>query len=55
MEYFRGRAVEITSTLKTAFPPRAKIIESAFAAHARGEYELCIPVFFAQADGICQN
>lgn len=55
VEYFRGRVADIAGTLKTAFPRRARIIEKAFAAHARGEYELCIPVFLAQADGICQD
>ncbi len=30
-----------------------KAISSAFKAHARGEYELSIPVFLTQIDGIC--
>ena len=55
VEYFRERVPEITKAFKAAHPHRSKIVEAALAAHARGEYELSIPVFLAQADGICQE
>ncbi len=55
VEYFRERSAGISAALQEAFPRRAKIIDAAFAAHARGEYELSIPVFLSQADGICQE
>jgi hypothetical protein len=43
----------IENRIVSKFPHRAKIINSAFSAHKRGEYELSIPIFFAQTDGIC--
>jgi len=52
-EYFRERADGIATALKVAFPRRERVLGAAFAAHARGEFELSIPVFLAQADGIC--
>ena len=55
VDYFRERLPEISERLATEFPPRRKILKAAFDAHARGEYELSIPVFLAQADGICQE
>jgi hypothetical protein len=55
MEYFRKRTPEIEKFLIKTFPHRAKILCSAFKAHSRGEYDLSVPVFLAQADGICQE
>lgn len=55
VEYFRERAPEIEKSLIKNFPHRAKIFCSAFKAHYRGEYDLSVPVFLAQADGICQE
>lgn len=49
------RAAEAESTLCEAFPQRARIIGQAFAAHRSKTYALSIPVFLAQADGICQE
>ncbi|MDP8267795.1 MAG: hypothetical protein P9L97_03605 [Candidatus Tenebribacter davisii] len=34
---------------------RKSILESAFNAHNNGEYNLSIPVFLAQSDGICHD
>ena len=42
----------IKSTLYTRYPIRKDVLESAFNAHLRVEYNLSIPVFLAQADGI---
>lgn len=53
MEYFREHLSTIENRLNSKFPHRAKIISTAFNAHKRGEYELSIPVFLAQTDGIC--
>jgi hypothetical protein len=53
VEHFTNRADGIENELLTKFPHRAHLIRSAFGAHRREEYELSIPVFLAQADGIC--
>ncbi|MCP9292728.1 hypothetical protein [Gracilimonas sediminicola] len=37
------------------YPERNKIISSAFEAHVEGKYELSIPVFLAQGDGIFEE
>jgi len=42
----------IKEQLYTRYPNRKNVLESAFNAHDRGEYNLSIPVFLAQADGI---
>ncbi len=55
VKYYRERTPEIEKSLRTRFPHRAKILTSAFKAHSRGEYELSVPVFLAQADGVCQE
>lgn len=55
VKYYRERCPEIAESLKKAYPHRAAIIGAAFDAHARAEYVLSIPVFLAQADGICQE
>jgi len=53
VDYFRENLQSIEHRFTAKFPHRAKIINSAFNAHKRGEYELSIPVFLAQTDGIC--
>jgi hypothetical protein len=55
VEYFETQRDKIKGRLVEWFPSRARIFECAFAAHARGEYELSVPVFLIQADGICQE
>ena len=52
-EYFTGRLDEIEASIIERFPNRQKMIRAAFNAHRRQEYELSIPVFLAQTDGIC--
>ena len=54
-EYFRENTRHIEEDLINLFPHRAKILSSAFSAHSRGEYELSVPVFLAQSDGICHE
>jgi hypothetical protein len=53
MSHFTARMQEIEDALAALLPKRAKFFRSAFAAHRRTEFELAIPVFLAQADGIC--
>jgi hypothetical protein len=37
------------------FPARAVILQDAFEAHRKGKFGLAIPVFFAQAEGMCRD
>jgi hypothetical protein len=55
VDYFRERTPEIEKSIINNFPHRAKILSSAFKAHSCSEYDLSVPVFLAQADGICQE
>jgi len=52
-EYFRQHFQSIINDIASNFPNREKVIRSAFKAHIDGDYDLAIPVFLAQADGIC--
>lgn len=54
-QHFEERIDEIEESTAKSFPHREKLIRAAFNAHRRGEYELSIPVLFAQADGICKD
>src|SRR5262245_27222728 len=54
-DYFDGRLDGIEAVLSNRFPHRARILGQAFGAHRREEHGLSIPVFLAQADGICQE
>lgn len=49
---FRDDTDKLEAALVDRFPKRAPVISDAFAAHRRRSYNLSIPVFFAQADGI---
>ncbi len=51
--YYSGQIDQIQEDLKNKLPARAHLMVSAFAAHRREEYSLSVPVFLAQADGIC--
>lgn len=54
-DYFDAHCDEIEASLTVQFPTRARLLHSAFEAHRRGQFALSIPVFLAQADGICQE
>lgn len=54
-EYYESRTDGIEKSIVARFPNREKLISAAFNAHRRQEYELSIPVFLAQADGICKE
>ena len=43
---------DIEDDLTKWFPKRQRILQKAFQAHDAGNYELSVPVFLAQADGI---
>jgi hypothetical protein len=55
IEYYEGRVSDIEKSIVVRFPKRQKLIVAAFNAHRRQEYELSIPVFLAQTDGICKE
>jgi len=55
IHYFRKETNSICKKIQKLYPIRKKIITSAFKAHKRKEYELSIPVFLAQIDGICYD
>jgi hypothetical protein len=54
-EYFDGQIVQVEQRLTELVPERARLLSVALTAHRRGEYALSIPVFLAQADGICHQ
>ncbi|MDV7210112.1 hypothetical protein [Azotobacter beijerinckii] len=54
-QYFESNLEEIETQLKNALPIRARILEAAFNAHLNGQYALSVPVFLAQADGVCEE
>lgn len=54
-EYFDGRVDQIEQFIIEAHPSRAKVLSSAFNAHRAGQFDLSIPVFLAQTDGICRE
>lgn len=53
--HFEDRLYEIEDSISTKFPNRAHIFRSAFAAHRKKDYVLCIPILLAQTDGICKE
>ncbi len=52
-QHFDSRAQSIEAELVGRFPDRANLVKAVMRAHRGGEYALSIPVFLAQADGIC--
>lgn len=53
--YFREQFSVIKERLIRQYPNRTPFLAKAFSAHQRGDFELSIPVFLAQADGICKD
>lgn len=53
IRHFDARLDGIEAKLSAALPLRASKFKAAFAAHRRGEYDLSILAFMAQADGAC--
>lgn len=58
-EYFAGyyekHAEELCTNLYVWHPRRIQIISKTWKAHTQRDYELSVPIFLAQADGICQE
>lgn len=52
---YRDSLEEHTRQILQRYPEREFAIRPALNAHLRGEYALSVPVFFAQADGICAS
>lgn len=55
VEYYESNLSAIQTRLADRCPERSQIFEAAFNAHRREEFVLSIPVFLAQADGICKE
>lgn len=53
--HFNQQADGIEASLAKIYPKRRVILGKAFRAHRHRNYELCIPVFLAQADGIARE
>lgn len=48
----RDRVDQVENELTQQFPSRRSVLADAFAAHRHGTFNLSVPVFIAQADGI---
>jgi hypothetical protein len=55
VDHYRSHWEEVESWVSERFPARAPLLKEAFAAHREGRYALAIPVFLAQADGMCDE
>jgi len=51
-QWVRDRVDQVEADLAFEFPDRRAILANAFAAHREGTFNLSVPVFLAQADGI---
>ena len=51
-DFFRERLDDIRQKLIDSYPDRSHIFQEAFEAHSECKYNLSVPVFLAQADGI---
>jgi hypothetical protein len=54
-DYFDGQSISIVDELSARYPDRAQIIRAAHRAHSSQEFELSVPVFLIQADGISKE
>jgi len=55
VDWYDSRSAGIEGELCADFPTRARLLRKAFEAHRRQEFALAIPVFLAQADGMCKE
>jgi hypothetical protein len=53
--HYDEAADALLESLSRQFPSRRRLLESAFAAHRRADYAASVPLFLAQADGICHE
>jgi hypothetical protein len=54
-DHFDSRIAEIDIDFNKQLPARGRLLSPTFRAHRKTEYALSIPVFLAQADGICKE
>ena len=54
-EYFDQEIDELALQIIRKFPNREKVLNAAIKAHKEKQYYLSIPVFYSQAEGICQE
>lgn len=52
VDFFEERCGDIHQDIVARFPLRASVLDAAFSAHQNGQYDLSVPVFLAQADGV---
>ena len=53
LEQLRADWPLLTKEILSAHPARSKVLECAFELHNEGRYIASVPLFLAQADGIC--
>ena len=53
IKYFRSRSNEIISEICLKHPNRKKIFKKALKAHNDRDFDICIPLFLIQVDGMC--
>lgn len=53
--HYESRLDDIEKKVSEKCPARANILASAFKAHRQGDFNLSIPVFFTQIDGVCKE
>lgn len=54
-DWYEERLPQIELDLSARHPHRGLVLRDAFQAHREGKYTLSVPVFLAQADGICHD
>lgn len=54
-DWMEAELLNIQSRLCKRYPHREKIFSAAFSAHQSCQFELSIPIFLIQADGICHE
>ncbi len=55
MKYYKKALPSIIKSLSENAPRRFSIIKKAFDAHKKEDYELSIPTFLSQIDGLCHD
>lgn len=55
VKYYRNSWKTIANSIQKLYPERRNFIELAFTSHKRKEYELSIPAFIIQSEGICYD
>lgn len=52
IKYYKGKLKRINVFFKEHYPTRYSILEKAFKAHNQGDFELSIPIFLVQIEGL---